>query len=818
MGSIHIGIDLGTTNSTIAAFDGEVVTVIPNGFGENLTPSVVRIDGRGGVAVGRRAGRYLDSDPANTRNEFKRLMGTDVKLAFAASGEALLPEALSARVLASLLADAADLLGFVPRSAVISTPALFELPQNHATTRAGQMAGLEEVLLIQEPVASAIAAGWRENSPGLWLIYDLGGGTLDISLLETRDGRLRVVDHAGDNFLGGKDFDNALADWALDRLREECAIPELRRDNPAVRPALARLKSASEHAKIDLSRVERTAITVPDLCRDDAGRPVDLDLEIARQEYEGIVGPLIDRSLAVCLALVEKCRATPDEIGRVVFVGGPTLTPVVRRRIGDAFGGRIASGIDPMTAVARGAALYAATTGLDARPARPVDPSPAGLAVRIEHPPVTADLEPFVVGRFLPGPEEKLPAHVQLSRDDGLAGPKTAVGTEGNFVLQVPLRRHRRNQFKVLATDAADRNIPLATPDFAIVHGVSIADPPLSRSVGVALADDTVQVYFKKGTALPARKTFVHQTVKTVSTGGGEEEALSIPVVQGEFHRAHRNGLIGTLAIGGVGCPLPAGSRVEVTLHLDRSGQMHARADIPAIGRTFDDVIHILVPTASLETLEQGLTAAESRSARVLRRVFRTGAAESVRSLEPIPARLAEAKRCLDAARGGDDDAGQRLRRLLLEIEGAMDAVEETLEWPGLMEEADERIEIAISWVSAWGTPSEQALLDQAILAAKAARQARDPLELDRQVRAMRNLSNAAYARDPQSAFSSFDWYAQNIATATDIPRAMELLDKGRGAAARGDAAALKAINRQLDTYFAGTEEERRRSFGSGIR
>jgi molecular chaperone DnaK len=817
MNSVFIGIDLGTTNSTIASFDGEIVHVIPNCFGENMTPSVVRVDGRGGVAVGKRACRYLDSDPTNTRREFKRLMGTEVRLDFEASGTSFLPEELSSRVVASLLADAADMLGFTPAKAVISTPALFELPQNHATMRAGKLAGLEEVLLIQEPVASAIAAGWREDSPGMWLIFDLGGGTLDISLLETRDGRLRVVNHSGDNFLGGKDFDNALVDWTLDRLRECCRIPDLRRENPAGRPALLRLKNACEQAKIELSRMDRTSITVPELCADDAGEPVDVDLEVTRGEYEGIIEPLVRRALDTCLALLDTCRVHPDEIGRVVFVGGPTMTPAVRRVIGEAFGGRVAAGIDPMTAVARGAALYAATAGLEAGPVKVGEEKPAGLALRIEHPAVTADPEPYVVGRFLPGPGDELPARVQLLRDDGFTGAVTPVGEEGTFVLQASLRRHCRNAFRVRATDAGGVEVPLATPDFAIVHGISVADPPLSRSIGIALADDTVHLYFRKGTSLPARKTFIHQTVKSVSAGGGED-ALSVPIVQGEFHRAHRNCLIGSLVIGGVGCALPAGSRVEVTLHLDRSGQMHARADIPSIGRTFDNVVHILVPTASLETLEKGLAAVESRATRLLRRAFRVSDAETARSLDQAPAILAEAKHSLDAARGGDDDAAQRLRRLLLEIESSIDGVEETLEWPDLVEEADERIEIALSWVSAWGTPSEQALLDKAIIAAKAAYEARDPLELDRQVKAMRTLANAAFARDPQSVFMTFDWFTENLASATDVSRAAELVNLGRKAAGRGDAESLKVINRQLDAFFPGTEEERRRSFGSGVR
>src|SRR4029077_18349712 len=173
---MHVGIDLGTTNSVLATFDGTSATVVPNALGEMLTPSVVRADARGTLMVGRRAFRFLETDPANTRSEFKRLMGTGERLRFEASGKELLPEELSAQVLSSLLADAAAALGYRPVAAVFSTPALFELPQNHATLRAGQLAGLSEVALIQEPVASAIAAGWRADAEGDWLGRDLGGG------------------------------------------------------------------------------------------------------------------------------------------------------------------------------------------------------------------------------------------------------------------------------------------------------------------------------------------------------------------------------------------------------------------------------------------------------------------------------------------------------------------------------------------------------------------------------------------------------------------------------------------------------------------
>lgn len=815
MKTIHIGIDLGTSNSTIASFDGEAVSVIPNSLGENLTPSIVRIDRRGNFLVGRQAAGYLETDPANTRAEFKRLMGTEVATVFSSSGLSLLAEELSARVIMSLLSDASDALGFTPRAAVISTPALFELPQNHATMRAGRIAGLEEVLLIQEPVASAISAGWREDTPGLWLIFDLGGGTLDISLLETREGMLRVMDHSGDNFLGGKDFDNILADWALDRLRQEYDLPELK--SSPERKAYTKLKNACEQAKIQLSRAQKSSIVIPELCFDRSGNPVELDLEITRAEFEKLIAPLADRALSVCLSVTEHCKVSPDEIGRVVFVGGPTMTPYIRTRIGEAFGGRIAAGIDPMTAVVRGAALYAATAGLNAKPAKAGAHPLKGMAVRIEHTPVTSDLKPFVVGRFFPAPEEQLPASVRLRREDGFTSPDAAVAKEGSFVLQASLEGYCRNVFTLLATDSAGREIALATPEFAIIHGLSVADPPLSRSVGVALADDSVHVYFKKGTALPARKTFVHKTAKGISAGSGES-ALSIPIVQGEFHRAHRNCLIGSLDIDSAGRDLPVGSRIEVTLTLDRSGQMHARADIPSAGKTFDNIIHILIPTASIETLEEALKTAESRAGNALKQVFRAGDARCARNLNQVPALLFEAKRSLEAARGGDHDAGQRLRRLILEVEGTLDSVDQALEWPELVDEANKRIEDAVYWVSARGSASEQNLLDLAITEARSAIDSGNALELDRRVKTIRNLTNAAYIRDPRSPFLTFDWYTENIASATDIPRASELLDQGREYYRQGDADALKNINSKLHTFFPGTEEERKLSFESGVR
>lgn len=817
---MHLGIDLGTTNSVLAAFDGSAVSLIPNASGETLTPSVVRIDARGNVTVGRRAFRHLETDPANTRGEFKRLMGTGERIAFDASGQSFLPEQLSAQVLGALLGDARDALGWRPRAAVISTPALFELPQNHATVQAGELAGLEEIALIQEPVASAIAAGWRaEDADGLWLVYDLGGGTLDVSLLETKDGWLRVVDHSGDNFLGGKDFDNALVDWALGRLRGEQALPDLARTNPAQRRVLGKLKAACEQTRIELSRAERAAISCPELCLDAHGDPVDVDLEISRRQLEGLIAPLVERSLEVCRHLLAQARVTPEAIERVVFVGGPTLTPAVRQGVGGLFGGRVAEGADPMTLVARGAALYAATAGLDARPKAAAPAALAGLAVRLEYPAVTSDSEPFVVGRFLPASGEALPARVRIERaDGGFVSPETAVSEEGSFLLQVRLERHQRQTFRLAALDARGEPVALQAAEIAIVHGMSVADPPLSRSVGVARSDDTVHLYFEKGTPLPARRTVAHQTVQAVAAGSSGD-ALLIPVIQGESKRAHRNRLIGSLQLSGRGLrqAIPAGTRVEVTLHLDRSGRLQARADLPSIGQSFEDVVHVLVPSASVEVLAGELAQAEERLNELRRRAFRSSLRATVQSLAGADGLLAEARAALAAAQGDDRDAAQRLQRLLLDLQGHLDAAEEAFHWPELEAEAEDKLGPLLSWIGAHGTPAEQQLSERALAALVQARERRDAGELERQLEAIRALANTAFARDPEAPLWSFEWYEENFTQAADVPKAQQLLDRGRKARERNDLSELRAINRQLDPLYGGSVEERRRSFGSGV-
>ncbi|HEY0136725.1 MAG TPA: Hsp70 family protein, partial [Nannocystis sp.] len=504
---VYVGIDLGTTNSTAAVFDGDKVTLVRNAQGSPITPSVVRIDARGNMTIGSRARRFLESDPDNTRGEFKRLMGTAQTIRFAASGAEKLPEQLAAEVLRSLRKDIEDQLGFVPARAVISVPALFELPQSSATSEAARLAGFERVELLQEPIASALAAGWTiADSSGSWLVYDLGGGTFDVSLLETRDGLLRVVGHDGDNFLGGRDFDWAIVDWILGELARKEGVT-LSRAEPGHAATLRKIKLAAEEAKIELSRVEETSIALPGLTAGD--QSFDLDLVISRDTLEKLCSPAIERSLAVCRRLLAAHGVPDGALTRVVMVGGPSVMPVVRRYVSAALGVPPTEGLDPMTLVAQGAAIYAATAGLEARPTA-LEPI-RGCKMWLQYPAMSSDLSPHVIGRLVDraASGSGVPAEIRLTRADGLwDSPWTALDEEGAFVTAVSLLPRKPNVFRLEGRNGGGGQILLDPPTLTIVQGLTISDPPLSRTIGVATAGDDVRVYFERGAPLPARRTF----------------------------------------------------------------------------------------------------------------------------------------------------------------------------------------------------------------------------------------------------------------------------------------------------------------------
>lgn len=843
---LYVGIDLGTTNSTAAVFDGEKVTLVRNAQGSTLTPSVVRIDGRGAVTVGARARRFLESDAQNTRSEFKRLMGTAQPIEFAAAKVARKPEELAAEVLKSLRADVAEHLGVLPTRAVISVPALFEVPQSAATSEAARLAGFERVELIQEPVASALAAGWTTaEATGSWLVYDLGGGTFDASLLETRDGLLRVVGHDGDNFLGGRDFDWAIVDWVLGEIERQQGVKVSRAD-PRYAAAIRRLKLAVEEAKIELTRAREAALTLPGAFEvgGACGTSIDVDLILDRDTLDALCAPIVDRSVEVCRRLLAAHGLNPSQLERVVLVGGPTVMPLLRARVRDALGARFdegREGLDPMTLVAQGAAIYAATAGLDARPE--VQAEEGGRKLWLQYPAMSSDLTPHVVGRLLDGgggdgggqrtgagpgdagrsphrKEEPAPQKIRLSRGDGAwKSAEAAIDAEGAFVVSVELLPRRPNVFTIEATFAGGGRVLVQPRTITIVQGLTITDPPLSRTLGVALADNTVRVYFARGAPLPAKRTFVHRTVESVSRGSSAS-VLKIPIVQGEMELAHLCRVVGALEIGGGGltASLPAGSEIELTLELDRGGHLSARALIPSQSLVFEHVAHLLVPEATPEVLEASLAAMRERQRTLRADALRRDDPHTLGKLTFIECALPEVERDVAAARGGDADAGQKARRALLNMDVMLEQAEGDKRWPELEEEAQFALSNASMWVGQYGSKTEQLLLAEASDGVVRARAERDPVELQRQLRLVRNLSSASFHRHPKAWEWLFEDAASEADQASDLVRAQALVRDGRKAQEKGDTASLRSATEALWRLLPVDVQKRRLGHDSGVR
>lgn len=791
----YLGIDLGTTNSAAALFDGEAVELVRTSQGGVLTPSVVRIDGRGTASVGAKARRTLETDPENTKSEFKRLMGTVHSLPFKAAQLNKRPEELAAEVLRSLCSDVKDQAGFSPTCAVIAVPALFELPQMSATSEAARLAGLERIELIQEPVASAIAAGYADGARDeSWLVYDLGGGTFDVSLVETKEGLLRVVGHDGNNFLGGRDLDLTLLDLLLEKL-DKIGV-QIRRSDPSHAAALTRLKLAAEEAKIDLSRASETELIVRGISL--GSESIDIAQRITREEYETRLVPFIDLTLAISRRLLEANGLGRGGLARIVLVGGPTVTPLLRERVSAALGAELATGHDPMTLVARGAALFAGTVGLLARsPAPPKASTPKGPAVWLQYPALTADSTPFVVGRVLDA--SGFEAVLLERHDGGFVSEPEKLDAEGTFAVMVSLLPRSVSHFHICGIGKDGTRTPLNPAEFSITHGLTIGEPPLSRSIGVALADDGVRTFFERGVPLPIRRTFVLQTTDPVDPGAGGF-ALRIPIVQGEFDKAHLCRLVGALEVHA--CRLkrrvPARTPVEVTLDLDRGGRLLATARIVELDQSFDGVALLVSPSVTTGTMQGVLDGLRQRTEHLLELAPRHSLPRLKERIIEVSYRLGDVDFSLKALDGGDLDAGEQARRALLEADALLANIEAELALPELVYALHRAQVTASGWVDLYGTEAEKAHFKESSELARQALRASEIKAVQHHLCVLRDLGGRAYFRSPNAWRNELEGISSRLGELTDPRFGQSLIQEGRRALRDGDMAAVQRVVREL--------------------
>ena len=344
-----IGIDLGTTNSCVAVIEGGEPVVIANAEGARTTPSVVGFTKTGERLVGQVAKRQAITNPDRTIASIKRHMGTDYKVDI--DGKKYTPQEISAMILAKLKADAESYLGEKVTEAVITVPAYFNDSQRQATKDAGAIAGLEVKRIINEPTAAALAYGADKEDDQKIMVYDLGGGTFDVSIIEMGDGVTEVLATAGDTHLGGDDFDKRIIDWLADEFQKENGV-DLRKDKMAAQ----RLKEAAEKAKIELSGVASTAINLPFITAD-ANGPKHLDTTLTRAKFNELTADLVERTMGPTRQALKDAGLQPGDLHKVLLVGGSTRMPAVERQVKELLGCEPSHSLNPDECVAMGAAV-----------------------------------------------------------------------------------------------------------------------------------------------------------------------------------------------------------------------------------------------------------------------------------------------------------------------------------------------------------------------------------------------------------------------------------------------------------------------------
>jgi molecular chaperone DnaK len=390
-----IGIDLGTTNSVVAVMEGKDPKVVTNSEGARTTPSVVAFDDKGEVLVGQIARRQAITNPENTVFSIKRFMGmkyaesdkerarVPYRVVKATNGDAhvevrgkrMSPPEISAKVLQKLKQAAEDYLGQPVTEAVITVPAYFNDSQRQATKDAGRIAGLDVKRIVNEPTAAALAYGLDKKKDEIVAVYDFGGGTFDISILEVGENVVQVISTNGDTHLGGDDIDARVMEWMIDEFRKDQGI-----DVSGDKMVLQRLKEAAEKAKIELSSVPETEINLPFLTADATG-PKHLLLKLSRSHFERLVGDLIEKTIEPCKRALADAKKSMSEISEIVLVGGSTRIPLVQQRVREIFGREPHKGVNPDEVVALGAAVQAGVLAGDVKDILLLDVTPLSLGI-----------------------------------------------------------------------------------------------------------------------------------------------------------------------------------------------------------------------------------------------------------------------------------------------------------------------------------------------------------------------------------------------------------------------------------------------------
>ncbi len=647
--TINFAIDLGTTNSLIARYEGGKVEVFKSPVSwKNTLPSVVAFRNER-IIVGEKAKELVGKDPANVFAYFKRKMGTSDAYFVPSLKLEKSPIELSACVLKELKTFLVN--GEQPDAVVITIPASFDTIQSNATKKAGYEAGFKEVALLQEPVAASLAFANTvegEELSGQWLVYDLGGGTFDAALVRLIDGDMRVIDHEGDNYLGGLDFDTLVID--------EIVIPflqskgnfsnisqDLKNKGGRLEKSYFELLYKAEDAKIQVSASEDAEIECE--IEDEDGWEREYIIPVTRADFERIIAPKIEGTINLLRDLIQRNNLGVGDVHQVVLVGGSTYIPYVRKRISEVLGVPVNIKTDPTIAVAMGAAFYAGTKTAQITPdsASTTDGSAQGkprIFVKTAYQKVSQASEEYFTA-LITG--EWQGAQFRITRDDG--GYDSGLRAADERVSEMlPLVRDVFNTFTLRFFDKYQTSIPSEVDPIGIMHGkFNLQGQPLPNDICIEVDDldnetTKLEAVFDKNAILPLRKTIIKSISKTIEKGGNDK--LIINVLEGKRGATPASCLpLGVIEVKGTDLPfsLVKGSDIEITLELSESRDLSVNAYLSMTGQEFKSVFnpserHVLLD--KLRTEVRDLLSAARREMGIMERAENFEVAARIKKIE----------------------------------------------------------------------------------------------------------------------------------------------------------------------------------------
>ena len=816
----YVGIDLGTTNSAICSFDGELVHLYKSPDQHDVTPSAIFIDRRGNKYVGSRAYNNAARNPDNAATLFKRLMGTSTPVKLSAVDLVMTPEECSAEILRTLF-------GYLPEEirrdgdtgTVITVPAAFNQMQKDATMAAAEVAGLGRVALMQEPVAAVMSVMRQRKNDGIFLVYDIGGGTLDVALAESISGRVNLLAHGGIAMCGGRDFDRILFDnivkpWLVDNF----SLPDDLSTNPQYKSLLKMATWAAEKAKIELSQREEVVISLPETelgVRDTAGEEIYIDITVNRKDFDALIAPKIDESIQATRETLEKAGLSPHDVERVVFVGGPAQYKPLRDKVAFELGISPSTEVNPMTAVAEGAAVFAESIdwksqGRGRKSSKGALSAGGTLDLSFNYIARTPEARARIVAKLGKSPQAGMEFQID-SLDTGWSSGRVVLSDGASVDLN--LSKPGDNVFKVFVFDTNGGPVSLKEDRIAVTRTAASIDAiPASHSVGVEALEKvggrpSLAYLVREGDQLPKRGKVSFKAGESLKAGSAG--SIKFKLWEGDItDPINDNRFIGMFEIKGSDFDdgvIAAGAEMICEFEMLDSGCLVLEVEIPSIGGSFQSHRNFYSSQEGKVDYSNQAKSIQEQSEVALQRV------EEIASKIDDP-RLDQAREKLEMAGAIDATEADPER-----AKEAMDGVQEAKRLLALTRkehrkdirqlDLDKTVDIFDRIIRQHARPTEASSFDSLAKTAQRAIDNNSP-DFEAHLDDLRGRLAAILFRQDGFVIDRFRWLSQDVHLFADPREHAQLVAEGAAALKANDIDKLRVVVLKLDSIKIGSAPE----------